>query len=54
MSQSHGIKGRTTDGAFQQQCFLWERGASVVEDFEIFYMHVKLCDTLKERKKVKA
>ena len=29
MSQSHGIKGRTTDEAFQEQCFLWERGAPV-------------------------
>ena len=29
MSQSHGIKGRSTNEAFQEQCFLWERGASV-------------------------
>ena len=29
MSESHRFKGGTTDEAFQQQCFLWERGASV-------------------------
>ena len=29
MSQSHSIKGNTTDKAFQEQHFLWERGASV-------------------------
>ena len=33
MSQSHRIKGGTTDEAFQEQCFLTERGASVGEDF---------------------
>lgn len=32
MSQSHGIKGMTTDEAFQGQCFLWETGAS-----DLFY-----------------
>ena len=29
MSQSHRAKDGTTDDAFQEQCFLWERGASV-------------------------
>ena len=29
MSQSHGIKGEITNEAYQEQCFLWERGASV-------------------------
>ena len=35
MSQSHGIKGRTIDEQFQEQCFLWDRGASVGVDFEL-------------------
>ena len=29
MSQSHRIKGGATGEAFQERCFLWERGASV-------------------------
>ena len=37
MSQSYKIKGRTTDEAFQEQCFLWERGASFVADFTFFF-----------------
>ena len=32
MSQSHRIEGETTDEAFEEQCFLWERGASVVTE----------------------
>ena len=36
MSQSHRIKGWTTDEAFEEQCFLWERGASVGADFYFF------------------
>ena len=32
MSQSHRIKGGTTDEVFQEQCFVWERGASVGAD----------------------
>ena len=28
MSQNHGIKGGTNE-AFQEQCFLWEKEASV-------------------------
>lgn len=36
MSQSRGIKGTTTDEAFVEQCSLWERGASVGADFDIF------------------
>ena len=37
MSQSHIIKGRTTEEAFQEQCFLWERGASVGADFDLLH-----------------
>ena len=36
MSQNHRIKGKTTDEAFQEQCFLWERGASVGAGFDLF------------------
>ena len=35
-SQSRRIKGGTSDEAFQVQCFLWERGASVDVDFDLF------------------
>ena len=35
MSQSHGIKGDTTEEAFQEQCFLWERWASDGADFDL-------------------
>ena len=35
-SQSHWIKGGTTDEAFTGAVFLWERGASVDEDFDLF------------------
>ena len=33
MSQSHGIKGGATDEAFQDQCSVWDRGASAGADF---------------------
>ena len=36
MSQSHGIKGGTNDEAFKEQCFQWERAASVGADFDLF------------------
>ena len=36
MSQSHRIKGGTTDEAFQNSCFLW--GFSVGVDFENDYI----------------
>ena len=36
MSQSNRIKGGTTDEVFQEQCFLWERGAPVSSDFDLF------------------
>ena len=36
MSQSNGIKGGTTDEVFQEQCFLWERGAPVGLDLGLF------------------
>ena len=29
MSQSHGIKGGTTNKAFQERQFLWESGAPI-------------------------
>ena len=36
MSQSHRMNGGTADEAFQEWCFLWERGASVSEDLYLF------------------
>ena len=60
MSQSHGIKGGTTDEAFQEHCCLWERGAPVgadfalVSTFQIFYMHENRYNTLTERGKKEA
>ena len=36
MSQSDRIKGNTSGEAFQEECFLWERGASVCVDIELF------------------
>ena len=36
MPQNHRIKGWTTDEAFQEQCFLWERGASISALFDLF------------------
>lgn len=54
MSKSHRIKGGTTDEAFQKQCFLWERGATVGADFELLYiqyLHKNLYNTLKGREK---
>ena len=47
MSWSHRIKGGVTFEAFQEQCFLWERGASVGAHFELFnfqdvFMHKNL------------
>ena len=46
MSQSHRSNGRATDEAFQEQCFLWERRASVT-----FYIQRKLFKTQRGRKK---
>ena len=46
----------TTDEAFQEQCFLWERGASVGADFNLFnvnLLHVQEYKILKGGKKVK-
>lgn len=31
-----GIKGNTTEEVFQEQCYLWERGASAGAGFELF------------------
>ena len=36
MSQSHGSKSGTADEAFQEECFLWDRGASVGADLDLF------------------
>ena len=36
MSQSHRIKDWNTGEAFQEQCFLWGRGASVGVYFDHF------------------
>ena len=41
MAKNEVIKGKTSDEAFQEQRFLWERGASVGADI----------DLLKERRK---
>ena len=43
MAKNEVIKGKTSDEAFQEQRFLWERGASVGADI----------DLLKERRKKK-
>ena len=56
MSQSHRIKGWATYEAFQEQCFLWERGTFVGVDsltFKIFCMNKNHIKTLKERNKNK-
>lgn len=37
MSQSHGIKGGTTNEAFQEQRFQWERGTSICANFAFFH-----------------
>ena len=45
------VKGGATDEAFKEQCFLWERGASVGADSdEVFQTHKKLYKTLKDRR----
>ena len=54
MSQSHWIKGETTDEAFEEQCFLCERGASVGVNFDILnfqdiHMNKNIYKTLKAR-----
>lgn len=36
MSRGHEFKGGTTDKAFQELCFMWERGAPVDADFRLF------------------
>ena len=43
MSQSHRIKGGTSDEAFQEQCFPWDTGASVGADFGLFNFKEVLC-----------
>ena len=58
MSQRRLFKGGTTDEAFQEQCFLWERWASVgwtvtLLTSDIYYMHKNPYNTLKERETMK-
>ena len=36
MSRSHKIKGQTTDQAFQEELFLWDRGIPVSVDCGLF------------------
>ena len=43
-------KGETTDEAFQEQRFLWERGAPIGDTRTITYTH----NTLKEKEKPKS
>ena len=50
MSQSHRIKGGTTGEAFQEQCFLWERGAPVGRGS---FTCARKCKTLKESGTIK-
>ena len=38
MSKYNRVQGETTDEAFQEQCFLWERGAYVGADFDLFML----------------
>ena len=48
VTKSQKIKGGTTDEAFQEQCFVWERGAPVVVDFftfKIIHMQQNLYNT---------
>lgn len=45
MSQSHRFKGGTTDEAFTEQCFLWDRGASVgnyspLDNYQLFFVYI--------------
>ena len=45
------IKGGATGEAFKEQCFLWERGASVGADSDnVFQTHKKLYKALRERR----
>ena len=58
VTKCHRVKGGTTDEAFQERSFLWERGASVGADFDlltfkIFHKHKNPYNTLKERRKRK-
>ena len=41
MSPSHGIKALTTDEAFQEQCFLWEKGASKIFRMQNNILYIK-------------
>ena len=53
-----GIKGGTTDDAFRERGFLWERGASAGADFYLFhskdcYMHKSIKHTEENKNKNK-
>ena len=50
MTQINGIKGGGSDEAFQEQCLMCERGASVGLDFDflnfkVFFMHKNMYKT---------
>ena len=45
------LKGGTADGAFQEQSFLWEKGAPVGADFKLFYFQGLLHAQVVGRKK---
>ena len=51
MSQCHKIKRWTTDEAFQEQCFLWEGGASVGADFDLIDFQDLFQEPIKREKK---
>ena len=58
MSQNLRIKGGTTGEAFQERCFLWEKGTPVGADFDLFYFQNLLHAqepiwNMKERKQAK-
>ena len=50
MSPGPRVKDKTIDEAFQEQCILWERGAPVGVDWDLFnfYMHRNIYSTLKK------
>ena len=49
MSQSHTIKGGTSDEAFVEQCFLWKTVRTFnFLAFKIFHVRKKICNTQKE------
>ena len=49
------LKGGTTEEVFQEQCFLWERGASVGAELDLFsfkdFLFIQAQEPLKHWKK---